>query len=74
MVPHDASYLNRTNGSTQPKKWAARALDKKCLLMTLPPERLVQIKNYFTELFLMMTSTEIAQKVSLGLKQGSPEL
>ena len=46
----------------------------KCLLITFPPEPLVQIQNYFTELFLMMASTKIVQTVSLSLIQGSPEL
>ena len=32
----------------------ARALYKKCPLMTVPPEPLVQIQNKFTELFLKM--------------------
>ena len=31
---------------------------------------MVQIQNNFTDLFLMMPSTEIAQTVSLGLIQG----
>ena len=42
--------------------------------MTFPPEPLVRIQNNFTELFLTMASTKIAQTVSLGLKQGLPEL
>ena len=42
--------------------------------MVFPPETLVQIQNDFTELFLMMASTKIAQTVMLGLIQGSPEL
>ena len=55
-------------------KGAARALDKKYLLMTFPPEPLVQIQNNFTEFILTMASTKIAQTVLLGLIQGSPEL
>ena len=51
------STSNCTNGSTPPSKGAARALDKKCLLMTFPPEPFIEKHNYFTELFLMMTST-----------------
>ena len=42
--------------------------------MIFPPEPLVQIQNNFSELFLMMASTKIAQTVSQGLIQGSPEL
>ena len=38
--------------------------------MTFHHEPLVQIQNNFTELFLMMASTKIAQTVSLGLIQG----
>ena len=38
------------------------------------PEPLVQIQNNFTELFLMMASTEIAQTVLLGFIKGLPEL
>ena len=71
MMP---STSNCTNGSTPPNKGASRALDKKCMLMISPGEPLFQIHNYFTELFLMMASTRIAQTVLLGLKQVSPEL
>ena len=71
MMP---STQNGTNGFTPPNKGAGRALDKKCLLMTFPPEQLVQIQNNFTELFFMMVSTKIAQTVLLGLIQGSSEL
>ena len=35
---------------------AATGLDKKCHKITFPPVPLVQIKNNFTELFLMMPS------------------
>ena len=52
------------NGSSPQNKMTTRALDQKCLLMTFPPEPLIQIQNNFTELFLMMTSTKIAQTVS----------
>ena len=58
MVP-----LNQTQG-------AARAQDKKYLLMTFPREPPVQIQNNFTVLFLMMASTKSAQTVLLGLIQG----
>ena len=61
IVPHDAFYQNCTNGSTLMNKGAARALDKKCILMTFPPEPLVQIQNNFTEMFLMMPSSKGAQ-------------
>ena len=44
------------HGSAPPNKGASRALDKKCLLMTFPPEPLVHIQINFTELFLMMAS------------------
>ena len=54
--------LRRTKG-------AARGLDKKCLLMTFPPEPLVRIRNNFTEMFFMMPSTEITQMVLLSQKR-----
>ena len=41
-----------------------RAVDKNYLQMT-SPELLVQIQNNFTELFLIMSSSKIAQMVSL---------
>ena len=41
----------KINGSARLNKRAARALDKKCLLMT-SPEPLIQIQNNLTELFL----------------------
>ena len=71
MVP---STKIAKNGSAPSNKGAARALDKKYLLMTFPPEPLVQIQNNFAEFFLMMASTKIAPTVLLGLIQGSPEL
>ena len=74
IVSLDALYQNCTNGSAQPNKGATRALDKKCRLMTFPPEPLVQIQNNFTELFLILASTKIAQTISLGLIRGLPEL
>ena len=37
-------------------------------------EPLVQIQNNFTELFLMMASTKIAQMVQPGWIKGPPEL
>ena len=43
------------------EKGAARTLDKKYILMTFPPEPLVQIQNNFTKLFLMIASPKIAQ-------------
>ena len=59
IVPHDAFYQNCTNGSALPlpNKRAAGALNKKCLLITSPPEPLVQIQNNFTQLFLMQNCT-----------------
>ena len=36
------------------------------LQTTFAPEPLVQIKNYFTEMFLMLPSTKIDQKVQFG--------
>ena len=41
------------------------ALEWKYIKTTSPPEPLVQIQNNFTELFLMMPSTKIAQMVLL---------
>ena len=61
MVPHKC-----TNGSSLLNKWVAIALDKKCLKMACPPELLVQIKYYFSEMFLIMPSTKIAQMVWLN--------
>ena len=69
MIP-----TTNTTQMVSPNKGAARALDKKCLLMTFPPEPLVQIENNLTELFLMMASTKIAQTVLLRLIHGPPEL
>ena len=54
-------------------KGAARALDKKCLLMA-SPEPLAQIQNDFTELFLIMDSTKFAEMVPLHWTKGLPEL
>ena len=42
--------------------------------MTFPPETLVQIQNDFTQLFLMMPTTKIAQMVPLQGTNGLPEL
>ena len=50
-------------------KGDARPLDKKCLLMTFPPEPLVQIQNYLTELFHIMPVTKILQKGSAPLNK-----
>ena len=47
------------NGSAQMNKRIARALDKKYILTTSPPEPLVHIQNNFTEFFLMMPSTKL---------------
>ena len=55
-------------------KWAAGALDKKCLLMTFPPEPMVQNQNNFTELFVIMASIKIAHTFMPGLIQGLTEL
>ena len=67
IVPHDAFYQHCTNSSSPPNKGAARTLDKKFLLMTFPPEQLVQIQNNFTdlELFVIMLFTKLAQMVPL---------
>ena len=42
--------------------------------MTFPPGPLVQIQNNFTELFLLMPFTKIAQMVTLHRTKGQPEL
>ena len=65
IVPRDTLYQFCTNGSAPLNKRATRALDKKYLETASPPEPLVQIQNNFTELFLMMPSTKIAQMVPL---------
>ena len=54
-------------------KRATRALDKKYLYTAFLPESLVQIQNNFTELFLMMRSTKIAQNGPASLNK-KPEL
>ena len=64
--------LNNISSAPLNKK-ASRALDEKNL-WTTSPEPLVQIQNNFTELFLMMASTKIAQMVSLDQIKGLPEL
>ena len=56
------------------QKGAARALDKKYVLMAFSPEPLVQIQNNSIELFLVIISPEIAQTVSIDLIPGSTEL
>ena len=50
------------NGSAQMDKRIARALDKKYILTTSPPEPLVYIQNNFTEFFLMMPSTKLNKR------------
>ena len=74
IVPHDAIYQNCTNGSAPPNEGAARALDRKCLLTTFPPEPLVQIQNNFTGLCFIMPLTKIALMVLLHWTKGLPEL
>ena len=74
IVPHDALKQTCKNVYTLQNKRAARALDKKYLLATSPPEPLVQIQNYFTDMFLMMPSTKLAQMVTLCRTKGLPEL
>ena len=56
------------------KKGATKAIDKKYLYTTSHPESLVQIQNNFTELFLMMHSTKLAQMVPLNRTKGLLEL
>ena len=73
IFPHDAFYKNCTNGSAPPNMGAARPLDKKCLLKTLPPEPLVQIQNYLTELFLIMPLPKLRIWFH-STEKGSPEL
>ena len=74
---------NCSSGCPLPKlhKWlrsnvqkGARASDKKNLKTTFPPEPLIQIQNNFTGLFLMMTSSNIAQMVSVHWTKGLTEL
>ena len=72
-VSHYVLYLNCANGCAPLNKRAARALDKN-YLKTTSPEPQVQFQNNFTELFLMMPSTKIAQMVPLRYKKGPPEL
>ena len=72
-VPHESLFQYCTNGSAPPNRRAARAPDKKYLKMT-SPEPLVQIQNNFTELFLIMPFTKIAQMVLLCLTKRLPEI
>ena len=60
-----ASTKDCTNSFTQLNTGVARALDDKFLKITSSPEPLVQNQNNFTEMFLMMPSTTIAQMVLL---------
>ena len=46
-------------------------LDKKCRQTS--PEPMVQIHNNFTEMFLMIPSTKIAQRVGLHQTKVQPE-
>ena len=55
-------------------KRAARALDKKYLQTASPPAPLVQIQDNCTALFLIISSTKIAQMVALHWTKGLPEL
>ena len=48
-----------------PNKEATRAQDKKCLLTKSPHNSLVLIQNDFTEFFLMMHPTKLAQMVPI---------
>ena len=63
-VPYDALFLNCVNGSAPPNSGAARAPEKIFFKM-ISPEPLVQIQNNFTELFLLIPSTKLAQMVLL---------
>ena len=74
IFPHDAFYQNSTNDSAPRNKGAARPLDKKCLLMTFPPETLAQFQKYLTELFHIMPFSKIRKKVPLHWTKGLPEL
>ena len=65
--PLNVIYQNCTNGSAPLNEGVTRAPDEKWLLTT-SPEPLVQIQNNITEMFLMMPSTKIDQKVQLGYK------
>ena len=71
IVSHIAFYQNCTNLSAPQNIGAARALDKKSILMTFPPERLVQIQNNFTELFLIMPLTKIENGSALLNKRAA---
>ena len=62
-VAHDAPFQNSINGYAPLNRSAARALDKKSFKQHLEP--LANIRNKFTELFLIMPSTKIAQIVPL---------
>ena len=68
IFPHDALYQNCTNDSAPTNKGAVKALDKKCILMAF------QIQNNFTEMFLIMASTQNAQMVLLHQKRVSRAL
>ena len=64
MISHDAFYKNCTLQMVPlyRTKGLSRVLDKKWVYMTFPPEPLDQIQNKFTELFLIIVSTKIAQQ------------
>ena len=68
-VPHTALYQNCINDSAPPNMGAARALDKNSLTAS-PPEPLVKIQNNFTELFLIIPSTKIAQRFCTAEQRG----
>ena len=63
IVSRDTLHQNCTNGSAPANTGAARPLDK-MFLTTSAPKPLVQIQNNFTELFLMIPFTKIAQMVA----------
>ena len=63
-VPQNAVYQICINVSVPPNMSDARDLDKKSFKLHLPEQR-VQMQINFTELFLMIPSTKIAQMVPL---------
>ena len=71
---HNALYQNCIICSAPPHRRAARAPDEKPLKSHLLLNHWSNFKNNFTELFLLVPSTIIAQMVPLHWTKGLPEL
>ena len=62
---YNALFQNCINGFAPLKQDGRQSSRLEIFQTTSPPERLAQIQNRFTELFLIMPSTKIEQMVSL---------